>query len=79
MGYDELDRIEISTGDIADFRVSMIQYLREHHAEVLGEDLKLLLLPMGLEMVMAKRFDPERRSAKLKARARERAPLRRAA
>jgi len=45
--------------EIAEFRMGMADYLRENYAEALREDVDLLDLPQGLEMVQARLFAPE--------------------
>ncbi len=38
----------------AEFRLRMIQHIKDAYAEVLGKDVKLLDLPNGLDLVQAK-------------------------
>lgn len=38
----------------AEFRIRMIQYIKESYGEVLGNDINLLDLPNGLEIVQAR-------------------------
>ena len=45
--------------EIADFRTGMAVYLRKNHAGALREDVDLLDLPQGLEMVQARLFTSE--------------------
>ena len=37
-----------------EFRASMVQYIKTHFADVLGEDVKLLELDGGLELIRDK-------------------------
>ena len=45
--------------EVAEFRLGMAGYLRENYARALREDIDLLDLPQGLEMVQARLFAPE--------------------
>ncbi len=45
--------------EVTEFRLGMADYLRESYADALREDVDLLDLPQGLEMVQAKLFAPE--------------------
>ena len=38
----------------AEFRLRMIQHIKDAYAEVLGKDVRLLDLPNGLDLVQAK-------------------------
>ena len=38
----------------AEFRIRMIQHIKENYGEVLGKDINLLDLPNGLEIVQAR-------------------------
>ena len=38
----------------AEFRIRMIQHIKENYGDVLGKDLNLLDLPNGLEIVQAR-------------------------
>ncbi|MBF0408309.1 MAG: hypothetical protein HQM10_13245 [Candidatus Riflebacteria bacterium] len=41
----------------AEFRIRMIQYIKDTYQDLLGPDIKLLDLPNGLELVQAKARD----------------------
>ncbi len=45
--------------EVAEFRLGMANYLRESYADALREDVDLLDLPQGLEMVQARLFAAE--------------------
>jgi len=51
--------------DPDEFRISMCQFIREHFAEVLGDDILLLDRPEGLDLLCEKYLDRrrERRAA----------------
>ena len=38
----------------AEFRIRMIQHIKENYSDVLGKDINLLDLPNGLEIVQAR-------------------------
>ena len=38
----------------AEFRIRMIQHIKENYGDVLGKDINLLDLPNGLELVQAR-------------------------
>ena len=38
----------------AEFRIRMIQHIKENYGEILGKDINLLDLPNGLEIVQAR-------------------------
>lgn len=38
----------------AEFRIRMIQHIKENYGDILGKDINLLDLPNGLEIVQAK-------------------------
>lgn len=43
--------------DADEFRLSMSQFIREHFAEILGEDILLLDKPEGLDLLCQKYLD----------------------
>jgi hypothetical protein len=45
--------------EVDEFRMGMTEYLRENYAEAIREDVDLLDLPQGLEMIQAQLFAPE--------------------
>jgi hypothetical protein len=45
--------------EVDEFRIGMADYLRENYAKALSDDVDLLDLPQGLEMVQAQLFAPE--------------------